>query len=112
MMAASVVAATGTFGAPHIPVIEGASSFGGTVVHSAAYRRPTDFAGQRVIVVGAANSAVQIAAELAGHARVTLATRQAIRSAPQRLFGTDMPFWFNCFGLVATNPFSDQGKPV
>src|SRR3546814_17929804 len=27
MMAASVVAATGTFGAPHIPVIEGASSF-------------------------------------------------------------------------------------
>lgn len=112
MMAASVVAATGTFGAPHIPMIEGASSFGGTVVHSAAYRRPADFAGQRVIVVGAANSAVQIAAELAGHARVTLATREAIRYAPQRLFGKDVHFWFKWFGIDATNLFSDQGTPV
>src|SRR3546814_13674513 len=52
MMAASVVAATGTFGAPPIPVIEGGSSFGGTVVHSAAYRGRPEFAGQRVNVVG------------------------------------------------------------
>src|SRR3546814_19297864 len=99
MMAASVVAATGTFGAPHIPVIEGASSFGGTGVHSAAYPRPTDFAGQRVIVVGAANSAVQIAAELAGHASVTLATREANRSPPPRPFVTAGTFLINRFGI-------------
>src|SRR3546814_17681755 len=74
-----------------------------------SYRRPTDFAGQRVIVVGAAHSAVQIAAELAGHARVTLATREAIRYAPQRLFGKDVNFWFQWSGLDATNLFSDQG---
>src|SRR3546814_15192310 len=75
-----------------------------------SYRRPTDFAGQRVIVVGAANSAVQIAAELAGHARVTLATREAIRYAPQRLFGKDVHFWFKWFGLDATNLFSARSE--
>src|SRR3546814_10810404 len=62
--ASAVLAATGTFGSPFIPAIDGADRFGGAVLHSAAYRRPADFAGQRVIVVGAANSAVQIATEL------------------------------------------------
>ncbi|WP_222943094.1 flavin-containing monooxygenase [Sphingopyxis sp. OPL5] len=110
--ASAVVAATGTFGSPHMPAIEGAAGFGGTVLHSAAYRRPTDFAGQRVIVVGAANSAVQIAAELAALARVTLATREAIRYAPQRLLGRDVHFFFKWLGIDATNIFSDQGTPV
>ena len=110
--ASAVIAATGTFGSPYMPVIEGAAGFGGTVLHSAAYRRPTDFAGQRVIVVGAANSAVQIATELAALARVTLATREAIRYAPQRLLGRDVHFFFKWLGIDATNIFSDQGTPV
>jgi cation diffusion facilitator CzcD-associated flavoprotein CzcO len=37
---------------------------------------PTPYTGQRVIVVGARNSAVPIAVELAQHAYVTLASRQ------------------------------------
>src|SRR3546814_5932539 len=110
--ASAVIAATGTFGSPFIPAIDGADRFGGAVLHSSAYRRPADFAGQRVIVVGAANSAVQIATELAALARVTLATREAIRYAPQRLLGRDVHFFFKWLGIDATNLFSDQGTPV
>ena len=110
--ASAVIAATGTFGSPFIPAIDGADRFGGAVLHSAAYRRPADFAGQRVIVVGAANSAGQIATELAALARVTLATREAIRYAPQRLLGRDVHFFFKWLGIDATNLFSDQGTPV
>lgn len=72
--APAVVAATGSFGHPHRPGL-GLDRFTGTVLHAAEYRRPEPFAGQRVVVVGAGNSAVQIAVELAQHARTTIASR-------------------------------------
>ncbi|MFC4007380.1 flavin-containing monooxygenase [Nonomuraea purpurea] len=74
-LAPFVVAASGSFDKPHRPDLPGLAGYTGTVLHSADYRNPAPFAGQRVVVVGAANSAVQIAVELARHARVTLATR-------------------------------------
>ncbi|MGW6459891.1 flavin-containing monooxygenase [Streptomyces sp. NPDC055078] len=74
-----VVAATGTFGNPNRPEIPGLAAYTGKVLHSADYRSPEPFAGQRVIVVGGANSAMQIAHELAGEAQVTLASRRPIR---------------------------------
>ncbi|MFD7561462.1 NAD(P)-binding domain-containing protein, partial [Streptomyces sp. NPDC059835] len=63
------------FGRPHIPHLPGRETFAGRVLHAADYRSPAPFAGQRVVVVGAGNSAVQIAAELARDSRTTLATR-------------------------------------
>lgn len=76
-----VVAATGTYGNPHRPAIPGLAGYTGKVLHSADYRSPEPFAGQRVVVVGAANSAMQIAHEIAGEARVTLASRRPVRYA-------------------------------
>lgn len=67
-----------------MPDIPGLENFSGHCLHSSAYRTPEAFAGQRVVVVGAANSAVQIAYELAGVAQVVLATREKIRFFPQR----------------------------
>ncbi len=60
--ARTVVAATGTWEAPFVPHYPGA--FAGRQWHSAFYRGPDQFRGARVAVVGAANSAAQIAAEL------------------------------------------------
>ncbi|MFH8613819.1 flavin-containing monooxygenase [Streptomyces sp. NPDC017979] len=74
-----VVAATGNFDNPHRPEIPGLAGYSGRVVHSAEYRSPEPFAGRRVVVVGAASSAVQIAHELSGHADVTLASRKPIK---------------------------------
>ncbi|APT88043.1 pyridine nucleotide-disulfide oxidoreductase [Corynebacterium frankenforstense DSM 45800] len=59
---AHVIAATGTWSAPFVPAYPG--RFTGRQWHSANYPGPDPFAGRTVAVVGAANSAAQIAAEL------------------------------------------------
>ncbi|CAO0830184.1 hypothetical protein SMICM17S_12438 [Streptomyces microflavus] len=51
------------------------------------------FAGQRVIVVGGGNSAIQIAAELGPLADTTLATRRPVAWTPQRPLGRDLHWW-------------------
>jgi putative flavoprotein involved in K+ transport len=111
--ARAIIAATGTFRAPRLPTIPGADRFGGTTLHSSAYMQPNPFTGQRVIVVGAANSAVQIAYDLLPHAAsVTLAARQPIRFVPQRIIGRDIHFWFGALGIDRMRWLSDQGTPV
>jgi putative flavoprotein involved in K+ transport len=87
------IAASGGFGSPYRPALPGLSGFGGMVLHAAEYRNPVSFAGSRVVVVGAGNSAVQIAVELAGVARVSLATRRPVRWQPQRYLGRDFHWW-------------------
>ncbi|MEU1899430.1 NAD(P)-binding domain-containing protein [Nocardiopsis dassonvillei] len=99
--AAAVVAATGGFTRPHRPGLPGLADFTGTVLHAAGYRAPEPFAGQRVVVVGGGNSGVQIAAELAGVARVSLATRTPVAWANQRPLGRDVHWWFVRSGLDA-----------
>ncbi len=92
--ARSLIAATGSFHRLYVPQIPGKDVFGGTILHSFAYRDPAPFQGQRVVVVGAGNSAVQIATELAQVARVTLATREPVRFVNQRPYGRDIHFWW------------------
>ncbi|MFI6578873.1 flavin-containing monooxygenase [Nocardiopsis sp. NPDC050513] len=95
----AVVAATGSFGRPHRPDLPGLTEFGGAVPHSAEYRAPEAFAGQRVVVVGGGNSGVQIATELARVARVSLATRSPVAWVPQRPLGRDVHWWATRSGL-------------
>lgn len=96
--ARTAVCASGTFRHPHWPGLPGAGDFRGRTLHAAQYRRPQPFAGQRVIVVGAGNSAAQIAAELGGVARVTLASRRPPRLFPQRPLGRDLTDWLGWSG--------------
>jgi putative flavoprotein involved in K+ transport len=97
--AGMVIAATGGFRRPHRPALPGLEHFTGAVLHSSQYRAPEAFAGRRVVVVGAGNSAVQIAADLASLARVTLATRAPLRWQPQRPLGRDLHWWLIRSGL-------------
>jgi putative flavoprotein involved in K+ transport len=112
VFARKLIVATGAFGAPVVPQIEGASGFAGRILHSSEYLTPAPFEGQRVVVVGAGNSAVQIAAELAALADVTLAVRSRIRYLPQRILGKDVHWWFDKLRLNQMNLFSDHGVPV
>jgi putative flavoprotein involved in K+ transport len=74
--ATAVVLATGYSRTPHLPDWPGADSFAGSLVHSAQYREPTPYAGRQVLVVGAGNSAAEIAVDLVGAgALVELAVR-------------------------------------
>ncbi|WP_328994344.1 NAD(P)/FAD-dependent oxidoreductase [Kribbella sp. NBC_01245] len=93
VQAAGVVAASGSFGSPFVPSLPGLDGFTGDVLHVAGYRRPKSYAGQRVVVVGAGNSAVQVAYELADVATVTLAVRRPVQFIPQVRGGRDMHYW-------------------
>ncbi|MFF8193574.1 flavin-containing monooxygenase [Streptomyces bobili] len=97
--ARAVIAATGDYGTPYIPEVSGRAEFAGQVLHAADYRSPDAFAGQRVVVVGGGNSAIQIAAELGAVANTTLATRRPIGWMAQRPFGRDLHWWLKHTGL-------------
>lgn len=72
--ARTVLMCTGNFRAPHVPRVAGQDLFAGRSLHSADYRRPADFAGKRVLVVGGGNSGAQIFAELVDTAKATWVT--------------------------------------
>lgn len=86
-----IVSATGTWSAPFVPMVEGATSFAGRQLHSAHYRGPEDFAGLRVAVVGGGNSGVQITADLVDVAdRVSLVTARRLRFLPDDVDGRQL----------------------
>ncbi len=119
--ARAIVVATGPFQQPHIPTFEGLNQFEGQVLHSSAYHRPSDIHGNRVAVIGAGNSAVQIAYELASNHEVLLTARQPPQFMQQRTFGKDIHFWLkysgfdslplgHWWGYQATSPVLDPGQ--
>lgn len=99
LRARSVIAASGSFQRPRLPVLPGQERYTGEQLHSLVYRDPASFAGKRVVVVGAANSGVQIASELARVAHVSIAARRPPSLIRQRLLGADVHFWWWLLGL-------------
>ncbi|WP_049563993.1 flavin-containing monooxygenase [Nonomuraea sp. SBT364] len=99
LAAPALIAASGSFGRPHRPALPGLDTFTGQVLHVADYRSPASLPGEHVIVVGAGNSAVQVAYELAADRRVTLASRTPVRFVEQRPLGRDLHFWFRVTGF-------------
>jgi putative flavoprotein involved in K+ transport len=87
---AGLVAATGSFGNPYLPRLPGQDGFSGRILHAAGFRSPDAFAGERVVVVGGGNSAVQIAFDLAEVATTTIASRSPLQFVAQRPDGRDI----------------------
>jgi putative flavoprotein involved in K+ transport len=85
--ASAVVSATGTWSKPFIPDYPGARDFRGRQLHSAFYRSPQDFAGQRVLVVGGGNSGAQVLAEVSKVASATWVTPQPPSFLPDEVDG-------------------------
>jgi cation diffusion facilitator CzcD-associated flavoprotein CzcO len=66
-------------------------TFQGTYLHSADYRAPEDFAGKRVCVVGAGNSAVDIASDVCrSAAAVVLIARSPVFIVPHFVWGLSL----------------------
>lgn len=91
----AVVLATGNYGAPTIPRWPGIDRFRGELLHSADFVNAWPYRGRDVLVVGAGNSAADIAVQLAndGARRIWLAVRtpphlvrRAIAGFPSDLF--------------------------
>ena len=99
LRAAGIVAASGSFSSPYRPAFPGQESFTAELLHVADYQNPARYAGRRVIVVGAGDSAAQVANELAPLAKVTLAARRPLRFIPQRIGGKDVHYWLRETGF-------------
>ena len=74
---AHIVLATGTIGRPSIPAIPNLERFHGRTLHSSAFPGGRAFSGQHAVVIGAGNSAMDIAQDLSlrGAASVTMVQR-------------------------------------
>lgn len=84
LRAPHVISAIGALHIPHKPSIPGLKDFKGKVMHSAEWDHDYDYAGQNVIVVGSAASAVQIIPEVAKTAKhVTVMQRSANYLVPR-----------------------------
>ncbi len=71
---------------PFVPDYPG--TFSGTITHSSAYKRPDPFRGQRVLVVGAGNSAADIAVDISRVATATaISMRHGTYFIPKLMFG-------------------------
>ena len=62
-----LVLATGMSGFPRVPEIPGADAFGGRIVHSSQFGGGEEWRGKNCVVLGASNSAHDIAADLWEH---------------------------------------------
>ncbi|MBN1408331.1 MAG: NAD(P)-binding domain-containing protein [Calditrichaceae bacterium] len=73
-----LVMASGIFGNPFIPPINGIND-NPNVMHSHYYQSANDFIGQSILVVGAGNSAAEIAIDLTSTAMVYLVSRKDLQ---------------------------------
>jgi cation diffusion facilitator CzcD-associated flavoprotein CzcO len=88
----ALVVATGCLWDPNVPQIPG--EFSGQTLHARDYRAPEPFAGKRVLVVGAGQSALDICSEISfGAAHTVLACRQGHHLFPVRLFGLPLDYF-------------------
>jgi putative flavoprotein involved in K+ transport len=111
LTARQVVVATGPFSTPRVPELAGRLAPDVVQLHSTAYRRPDDLPEGRVLVVGAGNSGVQIADELATTGRaVSLAVGTRPRTVPQRPLGRDLFWWLTRTGLIRASVDSRLGR--
>jgi cation diffusion facilitator CzcD-associated flavoprotein CzcO len=93
----AVLVCSGHHRDPYRPDLPG--TFTGTLLHSSAYKRSDAFRGQRVLVVGAGNSAADVAVDVARVAAHTaLSLRRGAYVLPKLVFGRPVDTVYE-FGL-------------
>ncbi|HSE70338.1 MAG TPA: NAD(P)-binding domain-containing protein [Nocardioidaceae bacterium] len=100
LRARRVVVATGAFQRPAVPEVATGLGPEVTQLHSSAYRNPGQVPAGRVLVVGAGNSGLQIAEELAATHPVVVSAGSRPASLPQRFLGRDLFWWMTRLGML------------
>ncbi|MGB8382615.1 MAG: NAD(P)/FAD-dependent oxidoreductase, partial [Dermatophilaceae bacterium] len=108
--AREVVVATGPFQVPFIPSATAGFDSSVTQLHSAEYRNPQDLPDGPVLVVGAGNSGLQIAEELAATRQVDVSVGERAPALPQRVLGQDLFWWLTRLGFMRVNGGSRLGR--
>lgn len=92
---AALVCASGTLWDPVVPGFVGADTFGGTIRHAVTYRSADEVGGKRVLVIGAGNSGVDIACDVARTAAsVSLSMRRGYWFVPKFIAGLPADIFF------------------
>lgn len=83
---AGLLSAVGCEWRPFVPTFPG--SFEGEIIHSRDYKRPKQFEGRRVLIVGAGNSGCDIACDASRSAsRALISLRRGYYFIPKHIFG-------------------------
>lgn len=111
-MANSVVIATGPFQTPYIP--EFASKLNKEIcqVHSAYYTNPSILQEGTTLVVGAGNSGLQIAVEIAEMAQVYVSVGKKQKIIPKKIMGKSLFWWFEKLKISEVTAESKFGKII
>ena len=105
-----VVVATGAFQTPAVPTAGADVPASVTQLHSSAYRNAAQLPDGDVVVVGAGNTGVQLALDLAAHRQVTLSVGRRNRAVSQRPLGRDLFWWFTRLGVMRVRADSRIGR--
>ena len=87
------VVATGGFHAPYVPAMAGALAAHVHSLHSHDYRRPADLPSGAVLVVGSAQTGVQLTEELRASGRDVFLSVGSSGRVPRRYRGRDIFWW-------------------
>ncbi|MFC8384404.1 flavin-containing monooxygenase [Nocardia sp. NPDC057272] len=83
------------------PTFPGQDGFTGEIRHSSTYNHASEFTGKRVVVVGAGNSGVDIAADAAANAEAAfLSVRRGYRFLPKHIFGVPLDVFISTGGQL------------
>ena len=85
-----IINATGNFNNPYIPDYKNKDKYLGEIIHSAQYRTSLEYIGKKVLIVGGANSAAQILAEVSLVANAKWATLKPPVFLPDNIDGRDL----------------------
>jgi cation diffusion facilitator CzcD-associated flavoprotein CzcO len=94
--ATTLVVATGIFNTPFTPQLKGLETFQGQTLHSQQYKRPTDFLGKRVLVVGVGNSGAEVVVALAKagvHTDVVVRDGVLMVPYPRSVMAASLRYW-------------------
>lgn len=112
MWVRNVIAASGPFTTPTLPVFAGNLSLPGVVLHSDDYTHPNQIPAGRVLVVGAGNTGIQIARELSASHEVSISTGAPQRQLPQEVMGVDIFRWLKLTGLLTVPVTTSLGRRI
>ena len=96
----AVVIANGHYTVPSLPRINGIEawnkSYPDTIIHSKAYRKPEDYTGQKVLVIGNSASGLDVAYQVSQHSRQPV----LVSSRSASMFGMPPSSWRKDVGEV------------
>lgn len=109
LSARRVIVATGYDAKPLLPDWPGIYDYTGMFMHASCYRESGPFVGRDVLVVGAGNTASDVATDLArgGAERVRVSIRTPPNIFPRRFFGTHAQY-----GAILGEPLPDLGDRI